>query len=436
MHPRTTLVLLAELLSAAPHRITGTPEADAARAWIVKQLTDLGLAPIEEAFTYRVPGAVSRFATLLNAWMMPLLGWFAVPLGPWVGMAAIAALNAFDFGLAPRIGRSAYRTGSNIVTGITRPWSEVLAARRPTVIITAHIDTAHPEPIWMRRLLSQNENAFSLAAIGLLLLLLFWIAVAVAGLWPGGALLVAALHQAWAGVGRWIVVALCLPIAVLTSVWLSAWWFERGLVNPGADDNGSGVAVALQLAADLAPVTHAAGMEAAVLLVDAEEVGLRGTHDFVKRNGPALDPALTTIVNLDAVGRGAALISVSGQGLFQQRRADTALLETWAEVSARHAAAQATVWFTFFSAGTDQAAWLARGFRRTLSISHGNLVSRRLPALVYRVFGIRADPVELAWDHLHSPADDLSGISAEALNATQAAVIDLVRALGQRASGP
>ena len=89
----TPFDLLNRLHSVAPHRITGTPEADAARAWLTQYLSEQGLEPELVDFHYRATGLFSRFSMLLNAWVTPLLGFFALALDPWIGLAALAALN-------------------------------------------------------------------------------------------------------------------------------------------------------------------------------------------------------------------------------------------------------------------------------------------------------------------------------------------------------
>lgn len=425
----TAFEILSRLQATAPNRLSGTPGSEAARDWILAYLRDAGFAPVAEPFQYQAAGGLSRAATLLNAWATPILGFLATSINPWVGLSALAALNVFDFVLAPKIARAPQAEGVNLLVGLTRPWAELEAGRRPQVLVTAHHDTARAEPVWMSRLLSIGDTLFSYAAISLATLILFWLSSGILGLWPGAALANTTLVGLWDSVGRWVMVGLCLPIALSTSLWTLRGLFDQGLINPGADDNGSGVAVALQIAPELRRLALEADFDAALLIVDSEEVGLRGTRDFVNRHGPAFDPARTTIINLDSVGRGDTLVTVKGQGLFRQRRADPELLALWDSAAAERSTSRAAIWMTFFTGGTDQDAWLARGFRRALSISHGVVTPRRLRAAVYRAFGIVADPVDVVWSHLHSPADSLDGISPAALAETADAVIEFVKRL-------
>lgn len=425
IHPYDTL---RELQAAAVHRLNGTMEAAAARRWITKHLRDQGLDPVIDDFTFRTPGSLSVITMCFNAWLTLALGWFAATVNPWVGLASLALINLFDFVLAPRIARSPETAGTNILVGVNRPWSDIVARPRPLLIVTAHYDTARAEPRWLRRLLADQDNFYSLAAIGFGGLLVFWISLAGLSLWPGAEETSLSLFDFWQAFGRWAMAVLCLPIALAVSLWSSRRLFDDGLVNPGANDNGSGVAVALHAVPALRQMLTSIDCDAALVFPDAEEVGLRGTRDFVMRHARVLDPARTTIVNLDGVGRGDTLVSVKGQGLFRQRRPSPTLLAHWDVATRGLVKSQVGTWMTFFTGGTDQDAWLSRGFSRTLSISHGTVVPRRLRAMVYRVFGIVADPVDVDWTHLHSPEDSLDAISPAALQETTAALLAFARA--------
>ena len=73
----------------------------------------------------------------------------------------------------------------------------------------------------------------------------------------------------------------------------------RGEDVPGASDNASGTAVALQLAAECAaaPLAHT---EVDVLITGCEESGLLGAQAYARRH--TLRAAETTFLNFDTVG--------------------------------------------------------------------------------------------------------------------------------------
>jgi Zn-dependent M28 family amino/carboxypeptidase len=75
---------------------------------------------------------------------------------------------------------------------------------------------------------------------------------------------------------------------------------RNGAIHPGADDNASGVAVALAVARDLRrrPVSG----HVVFLFTGAEEIGLRGARAFAAAPSPPL-AELRAVYNLDMVGR-------------------------------------------------------------------------------------------------------------------------------------
>ena len=85
----------------------------------------------------------------------------------------------------------------------------------------------------------------------------------------------------------------------------------RGKDVPGASDNASGTAVALQLAAECAaaPLDHT---EVDVLITSCEESGLLGSQAYARRHG--LRAAETTFLNFDTVGGDVPLTYILREG--------------------------------------------------------------------------------------------------------------------------
>ncbi|MBX2973011.1 MAG: M28 family peptidase [Flavobacteriales bacterium] len=101
---------------------------------------------------------------------------------------------------------------------------------------------------------------------------------------------------------------------------------ERAIHN-GADDNASGVAVMLALAADLAEMDHASANSYLFIAFSGEEKGLYGSNHWTKH--PTLPIGrLNYMINLDMVGRldSANVIGVNGVGTSP----------AWAEVDRTH----------------------------------------------------------------------------------------------------
>ena len=91
---------------------------------------------------------------------------------------------------------------------------------------------------------------------------------------------------------------------------------------PGANDNASGVAAALEaareLAADPLPDT-----EALIVLPGAEESGMGGMRAFLA--GHALDPARTFVLGLDTVGSGTPVLAAAEGAVLAHRYRETDL---------------------------------------------------------------------------------------------------------------
>jgi Zn-dependent M28 family amino/carboxypeptidase len=77
---------------------------------------------------------------------------------------------------------------------------------------------------------------------------------------------------------------------------------RRGEVHHGAEDNASGVAVALGIAESLAARRSELTRSVMVILFGAEELGMVGSRAFV-RDEPALVKRSVLMINLDMIGR-------------------------------------------------------------------------------------------------------------------------------------
>lgn len=75
-----------------------------------------------------------------------------------------------------------------------------------------------------------------------------------------------------------------------------------GRFHPGADDNASGVAVTLEVAAALQQTAADLRRPVVVVFFGAEEVGLLGSREFV-RKGPVPHERILAMVNIDMIGR-------------------------------------------------------------------------------------------------------------------------------------
>jgi hypothetical protein len=233
-----------------------------------------------------------------------------------VGLAGAAAA-ADDIGVGPRLLRRVLPTRETVnVWGTLGPED---AAR--TVIVVAHHDAAHSgqvyEPDLPRAILGRMPRA-----------LFDRINTTPPTLW--GAVAGPALAGLGALLGRRRVRA---AGAVLSAGYVAA-MADIGLraVVPGANDNASGVAVALSLAHWLAG-ERPAGLRAVILSPGAEESIMEGMVAWCDRHLAGYDPRTTTVVCLDTVGS-PRLLALEGEGMLQMHEYPKDLLERF------HAAAE------------------------------------------------------------------------------------------------
>jgi hypothetical protein len=95
---------------------------------------------------------------------------------------------------------------------------------------------------------------------------------------------------------------------------------------PGANDNASGVAGALELTRRLAadPID---GLDVIVLSPGGEEAGAIGISGWLDQNASQLDPTSTLFVGLDSIGSGRPVISTRESFTGRYRRVDVELVE-------------------------------------------------------------------------------------------------------------
>jgi hypothetical protein len=77
---------------------------------------------------------------------------------------------------------------------------------------------------------------------------------------------------------------------------------DEGLIHPGADDNASGVAVLLELAANLAS-GEPPPRSLVFVAFSAEEAGRLGSKAYLERSAPLSREGIRAMINLDTVGR-------------------------------------------------------------------------------------------------------------------------------------
>lgn len=302
-HPES-VDLLRELSQVAPHRGMGTHQERVAARWLSARLRSMGYAAEEQPFRttrdnlYLLPAQLFGCAVAAVSVALAASLWWPAALLLAYGIAMLIAETsgrALDLTPAPRF------ASQNVLSAPVRP-----AAR--TVFVTAHYDTQRGSFLFHPRFVDHLPWFFN-ACYGSVF-------VAVAGVALAAARLSAARDVLWAAL------ILC---AGAGAVYLAA--EISGRYTPGANDNGTGVALALWLASEYArrPGDFPPGSELRFLFTGSEEAGCRGMKAFLQSHRPQLDPRCVRFVNLDNLGTG-MLTYLSGEGMLLYRRAGGALV--------------------------------------------------------------------------------------------------------------
>ena len=254
--------------------------------------------------TAMLPMLAAGVAGLLAAaWWLPQAPWAA-----WLYVVVFSALPRAIRRIRERVGKKG-ATGYNLIA--TVPGAGEPARR---LILCAHHDTARASRIPNPKL---GELARSMMR-----------------LWPFIALGLAGLGIVRA-VDLWVVAfvpdAVWMALRTALTVVLALWGFlvlayqaasQSKKFSPGANDNGSGVAV-LMAAAEALALEPLPRTEVAVIFFSAEENGLIGSEHYVKERRDALKDAV--VLNLDMVGSGERMTYVTGAGMFPPRRTNRRL---------------------------------------------------------------------------------------------------------------
>jgi Peptidase family M28 len=287
---------LRELAARVPHRGCGSPQERIAARWIAERLRAMGYTVAEQPFRttrdnlYLMPAQV--FALAIAGGWLALAGhrWPAAMLLAYSVAILLVEVSGrpLDVSLLPRF------HSQNVYT---QPAGQPPA----TIFVTAHYDSQRGSFLFHPRVLRSLPWFFRLCYLGLLLELL--------GVAAGGAWLRAGL-------------AICIPaFAIFALAEIS------GRYTPGANDNGTGVALALYLAEDYArsPGDYPPGCWLRFLFTGCEEAGEKGMKAFLRAQRASLDPRRNRFVNLDNLGTG-RLTCLAGEGLVWYRRAGATLL--------------------------------------------------------------------------------------------------------------
>gem|GEM_PF-2571829 len=288
-----------------PRRAGSQAENDAAR-YVHQRMTEAGLTaelqPVRVQTHQHLPSIIG-FSLLVTA---------AILLSPIPPLAAACALAGIGVLLAeatatPLLSRLLPQSPSHNVVG-RRP---AMGTPQRAVVFTAHLDTAQPTLFAAPRaaLLQRQAYVFALNS-GLIILVLAAVAT-----------FTRLESLVWIGFAAGLYLIVHLAVTLHGVMELPA--------SPGANHNGSGLAVLVQLAEQMPALEQVDTW----FVADAGHVtGMAGLRAFLARAG--LVPQTTLLVNLEGVGSGAVTLSLL-EGFARAVAVPRVVLGIAAEVVAR-----------------------------------------------------------------------------------------------------
>jgi hypothetical protein len=285
------------------------------------------------------------------------------------------------------------RTSQNVVSPGVNPTAPA------RVILTAHIDSGRAGLVFGERQVRWANTLNEFLPFPHTRLL-FW---SVASLLP-------MIGARMAGIDSNAVAAMQLlpTLILLVAMFLLVDW-QLSSPAPGANDNASGVAVALGVAAEIES-DPASDLDVWILLTGGGECGMQGMRSFARSRRGELDLASTVVIALDSVGAG-DVRWIASEGLTISFPADPRLAELCEAVAEADRA--------------DESRY------RAAPVRHGFASE----ALAARVAGMRSiaitgrEPGAMLPAHHHTDADVPERIDEAALGCAQGFVLDLIRTL-------
>lgn len=280
-----------EQLSRFPHRLSGSDQNSRAADLIQEAFESLGLKTEVERF--KVLGQLA-FGISLNV-LAPLIVFFFLKRPYWlamilfgVSMVSLWGELTFSFHLFRRVIPAHESCNVEGVIG-----QEVRAKK--TVVIVAHHDT--PKTGWLYRASLADRLAPVLRSIPPPFNKIYFPPF-LGALGLGAALIL----RPWPSTGLICSVLAAASACVLGIVLLVTIQWGLSKPSPGANDNGSGVLVLLELAERFSKKPQA-DISVHLLATGAEEAGFFGVKNYLRRH-KELDKRDTFFINLDSVGGG------------------------------------------------------------------------------------------------------------------------------------
>jgi len=390
--------------------------------WLKARCKEMGLSVVLDEFTFIGSELYRPLLQLILTTWATISVWLSFSGHPLAGAIAFAVLFLYLNVVHKKLDvRLASTKSHNVIAGLGRTISDYVADpdKGPAFLICAHYDTPRSSPPWYHKIRDLMRFLGPLAMLGIVLYVAFmilnglgWLA-AIFG--ASGLREIAVALCPWIGRVVFVMAAPFAVIMVFTSL--------HNLVSvktdsPGADDNGSGTAMVLEVARRMKE-NPPENVEVFFAWWGAEERGLFGSRQFVRRFHDQLDRDMLYLINADCVGVGELLTIHTGQGVIRRHATDPATVQRLEHIAADLGIKTIRMWESIVSGGSsDHAEWVDRGYVHAVSLLRGNYHAPSLPGMIFAALLRIPDANSIELDHIHSSDDTFEGIKPQVLEQT------------------
>lgn len=404
-----------EYIESVGARYAGGENERKAQEWIEGKLKSLGLKVFIDSFKFISSENYYRILTLIVMTIQLLLLWYARYLNPLIILASFIAIMFFFAKIYKKIDvRLANTPSKNILASFKAEIGENKEEKK--VLICAHYDS----PRNLSKILQRLEEAFrTLNPFLSLVFISFLFVEALRSFLYLLSLKNYLLYSQFLLERLWnylwmVFIFIFLPFITFGYVMLIYNWVRKKENSVGADDNASGVGCLLELAERLKkrPLKN---LEPYFALWGAEERGLFGSRQFVRKYDEKLSKEKLYVLNMDVVGVGSTIVITSGQGVVFRKRCDEKLLEMLEKACLEVGANFELSWESPITGGSsDHQEWVDRGYK-AMSIFREDKRGLSIFAKLFAKLLLIPHPTQFSLKHVHTERDDLKILKKETL---------------------
>jgi len=411
----TAFDILKSLQTEIGSRRAGTDGERQAQEWLKARAEKLGLFVEMDEFTF-IGNEKYRPIILMTTFII-----MAGSIGLFMAdqlLAATGMIVAYFLilNLRKKIELNLATTHSqNVIAGLKQPISEFVEDENKgeAILVCAHYDTPRNFPAWFPKVRGIFRVLRPLSSLGILLF--------------GASFILRVITLIFTNLGgleilsKWssgIALVLISPFLVFIPFYGFYALFGKKTDSPGTDDNGSGTAVVMDMANRFKD-NPTDNIDVFFAWWGAEELGLFGSRQFIRRFHKKLNKDNFHILNIDCVGVCEYLTVHAGQGVWKRRKTSTETVERLERLASKFNIKTIRSWESPISGGSsDHAGWVDRGYRHATSLIREGEHPLSLPARIYAWLMRIPYANQFEIPHIHSLKDTLDLIKPEVLHGT------------------